>query len=193
MSYIKWIKSYIPYNEQEQKDKEMILYYMNKFDDILTRNNEIAHLTSSAFVLNKTRDKVLMIHHNIYNSWAWTGWHADWEIDLLSVAIRETQEETWVNNISPISSDIFGIDILAVNWHVKKGKYVSSHLHLNTTYLLEADETEMLIIKEDENSNVKWIPIDQVNNYSSEAQMKVVYSKLISKIKESILVSNNNV
>lgn len=183
MNWIKSIESYTPYNEQEKKDKALILQYIYTFDNVLTRGNEIAHVTSSAFVLNKTRDKVLMIHHNIYNSWAWTGGHADGEEDLLSVAIREAKEETGVKNIHTISPEIFSLDILPVLGHMKQGKYVSAHLHLSVAYLVEADENEVLIIKEDENSNVKWITIDEVSKYSNEPHMKKVYSKLISKIK----------
>lgn len=37
-----------------------------------------------------------------------------------------------------------------------RGAYVPSHLHLNVTYLLEADEEERLRLKEDENSGVAW-------------------------------------
>ncbi|KZL90576.1 NUDIX hydrolase [Clostridium magnum] len=184
MNWTDSIKTYNPYNEQEEKDREIILKCIDKFHNILTRENEIAHITSSAFVLNKTKDKVLMVHHNIYNSWSWTGGHADGEEDLLAVAIREVREETGVNNIRPVSSDIFSLDILTVLGHVKRGKYVAPHLHLSVAYLVEADESELLIIKEDENSGVKWIPIEEVNAYSNEPHMQKVYSKLISKIKE---------
>mgnify|MGYP002237558723 CR=1 FL=1 len=50
-------------------------------------------MTASAWVVNKDRSKVLMIYHNIYNSWSWLGGHADGETDLLAVAIREVREE----------------------------------------------------------------------------------------------------
>ncbi|MBC2582607.1 NUDIX hydrolase [Clostridium sp. DJ247] len=183
MNWIELIKTYNPYNEQEKKDKEIILYCINTFNDILTRDNEIAHITSSAFVINKTKDKVLMIHHNIYNSWSWTGGHADGEEDLLAVAIKEAKEETGVRSIYPISSDIFSIDVLPVLGHIKKGKYVAAHLHLSVAYLVEADENELLIVKADENSDVKWIPIYEVTAYTSEPHMQLVYKKLISKIK----------
>lgn len=66
MPWIDLIKRYIPYNNQEKKDKEMILDCINRFHDILYRNNELVHITSSAFVVNATRDKVLVVHHNIY-------------------------------------------------------------------------------------------------------------------------------
>ncbi|MBV7275173.1 NUDIX hydrolase [Clostridiaceae bacterium UIB06] len=183
MHWIQSIKEYNPYNEQEEKDKEIILRCVDMFDDVLTRQNEIAHMTSSAFVLNKSKDKVLMVHHNIYNSWAWTGGHADGEEDLLAVALREVMEETGVKNISPITSDIFSLDILPVLGHIKKGKYVSAHLHLSVAYLAVVDENETLVVKADENSGVKWIPIDEVNTYSNEPHMRKIYQKLISKIK----------
>lgn len=184
MNWTDSIKTYDPYNEQEEKDKEIILKCIDKFHNILTRENEIAHITSSAFVLNKTKDKVLMVHHNIYNSWSWTGGHADGEEDLLAVAIKEVKEETGVKSIQPVSTDIFSLDILTVLGHIKREKYVAPHLHLSVAYLVEADESELLIIKEDENSGVKWIPIEKVNAYSNEPHMQKVYSKLISKIKD---------
>ncbi|NSA18119.1 hypothetical protein FHU25_002180 [Clostridium saccharobutylicum] len=65
MNWTESIKSYMPFNEQENKDKEITIKYSNMFDDILTRNNELIHVTSSGFVVNKARDKVLMVHHNI--------------------------------------------------------------------------------------------------------------------------------
>lgn len=184
MNWIDSIKEYKPYNEQEEKDKEVIIRYANMFDDILTRNNEIIHITSSAFVINKNKDKVLMVHHNIYNSWAWTGGHADGEEDLLFVAIKEVTEETGVKNIIPVSNEIVSIDILPVFGHMKKGKYVSSHLHASIAYLIEADENELLIVKPDENSGVKWIPICEIKLYSNEPHMIKVYEKIISKIKQ---------
>lgn len=183
MDWIKLIKEYRPCNDQEIKDKEIILRYADIFDDILTRSNEIIHMTSSAFVINKNRDKVLMVHHNIYNSWAWTGGHADGEEDLLLVAIKEAKEETGVRNVVPVVNDIVSIDILPVFGHIKKGKYVSPHLHISIAYLIEADDDEELIVKPDENSNVKWIAIDKINLFSNEPHMKKVYDKIVSKIR----------
>ncbi|MCK4261007.1 MAG: NUDIX hydrolase [Halanaerobiales bacterium] len=178
------IKSYKPYDEQEEKDKEMILKCIDTFEDILIRDNEIAHITSSAFVVNKTKDKVLMVHHNIYNTWSWTGGHADGDGNLLAVAIKELKEETGVKNSHPVSLDIFSLDILPVLGHIKRGKYVSAHLHLSVAFLVEADENDLLIVEEDENSGVKWIPINEVNEHTNEPHMKKVYKKLISKIKD---------
>lgn len=176
--------NYIPYNEQEKSDKEYMLKFVDTFDDALTRNNIFGHFCSSAFVINKKKTKVLMIYHNIYNSWAWPGGHADGEDNLLDVALREVTEETGIKSLKPLTNSIYAIDVLPVKSHIKRGKYISSHIHLNVTYIFTADEKEELKIKEDENSDVNWIDIDNMVDSSSEEHMKIVYSKLVSKLKE---------
>lgn len=183
MNWIDEIRNYNPFNEQEKQDKKVAIDYITTFPNILTRENEFAHMTASSWIVNKDRTKVLMIFHNIYQSWAWTGGHADGEDNLLNVAIRETMEETGIKNIKPLQEDIFSLELLCVDGHVKRGKYVSSHIHINVTYLLEADESEALAIKEDENSGVRWIDIDDAVQISNEQNMKVVYTKLNKKLK----------
>ena len=178
------IEKYEPYNEQEAKDKETMLKYINTFDDVLTRSNEFGHFTASSWVVNKERTKVLMIYHNIYKSWSWTGGHADGESNLLQTAIRELKEETGIKNVRILDNNIFSLEIICVDGHVKRGKYVSSHVHLNLTYLLEVDENEDLKIKEDENSGVRWVNIEDVEKVVTEKWVaENVYRKLNEKLK----------
>ena len=128
-----------------------------------------------------------MVYHNIYNSWSWTGGHADGETDLLSVAIREAKEETGIHTVRPLSDRIYSLEILTVDGHEKKGQYVSSHLHLNLTYLLEADETEHLAYKADENSGTGWFTLEDAISASSEPWFRArIYSKLNQKLKSGI-------
>lgn len=183
MNFIEQIKKYIPYNEQEKTDKEIMLKFIDTYDDVLTRNNKIAHFTASSWVVNKEKTKILMIYHNLYKSWAWTGGHADGETDLQETAIRELKEETGVKNVKVLNEDIFSLEILTVDGHIKNGKYVSSHLHLNLTYLLEVDEDEATRVKEDENSGVKWVNIEDIKNVSTEKFMiDWIYKKLNQKL-----------
>lgn len=179
------IEKYVPFNEQEEKDKELFLKYLNEFDNILTRDNEYAHFCSSGFVVNKERTKVLMIYHKIYDSWGWTGGHSDGEDDGLYTALREVTEETGVSNLKPVKNEIYAIDSLPVFGHFKRGKYVPAHTHLSICYLIEANEEEPIKIKEDENSGVEWIDIDKVVSSSSENHMKYVYQKIIDKMKKN--------
>lgn len=179
------IKQFQPSCEQEEKDKQIILQYMKQNENVFDRENEMAHMTASAWVTNKSRDKILMVYHNIYDSWSWLGGHADGERDLLSVAIREVKEESGLLNVSPIAEDIFSLEVLTVDGHEKKGRYVSSHLHFNVTYLLEADDTETLSIKPDENSGVAWFGLERAIAASSEPWFQErVYKKLNEKLEK---------
>ncbi|WP_162266652.1 NUDIX domain-containing protein, partial [Clostridium botulinum] len=112
MTWIKEIEDYNPYNEQEVADKKFILDCIKQYDNLLTRENPLAHMTSSGYIVNKNRDKVLMIHHNIYNTWAWTGGHTDGDSDFLHVAIKEAQEETGVKYFNIVTSEILSLDVL---------------------------------------------------------------------------------
>lgn len=178
------IENYIPYNEQEENDKEMMLQYIDTFEDVLTRENKMCHFTASNWIVNKQRTKVLMIYHNIYQSWAWTGGHADGESNLLKVALRELEEETGLKNLKILSDGIYGLQILTVDGHIKKGKYVASHLHLDCCFLIQADEKEETRIKEDENSGVKWISIEEAIKVTNEEKMIPIYSKLNEKLRK---------
>ncbi len=184
MNYKEAIERYKPINEQEASEKKVILDYINQYPhNILLRDNEFGHLTSSGFIMNKDLTKTLMIHHNIYNTWAWTGGHADGDEDLLYVAIKEAKEETGVTKIEPLTNEIASIDILPVWGHVKKGKYVATHMHLSVAYILIADEAQELYINEAENSGVKWIKIEEMKQYCKEEKMLPVYYKLIERAK----------
>ena len=156
MELIEQIERYRPYNEQEARDKSIMLDCLRAFGDVVTRENRLAHMTASAWVVNERFDRVLMAYHNIYDSWSWLGGHADGEEDLLAVALKEVREESGVRNVRPASEDIFSLEVLTVDGHVKRGQYISSHLHLNVTYLLIADDADALTVKPDENSGVQW-------------------------------------
>ena len=183
MNLIDDLKRYQPYNEHEEKDKALILECLENNEKVFTRDSVTAHMTVSAWVVNKSRDKVLMAYHNIYDSWAWLGGHADGETDLLKVAVKEAMEESGVKNVTPVTEDIYSVEVLTVDGHIKRGEYVSSHLHLNVTYLLEADEDEVLTVKPDENSGIAWLTFDEVMKKSSEPWFcENIYSKLIKKL-----------
>ena len=179
---IRQVEAYIPFNEQEAADKATLLSLLRENTDISRRDNLAAHLTASAWVVNPERNKVLMAYHNLYNSWAWLGGHADGNFDLAAVAEKEAREESGLTDVKLVSDDILSLEILTVDGHEKKGKYVPSHLHLNVTFLLEADPHAPIRGKEDENSQVGWIDFSDIGSKSAERWfVERIYSKLCTK------------
>lgn len=175
------IEHYRPCNEQEARDRLQMLQFCDA-PDILLRQNEEAHFTASAWVVNPARDRVLMLYHNLYQSWSWSGGHADGEADLPAVALREVQEETGLTALTLVSDAIFSLEILSVAAHQKRGKEVPAHRHLNCTYLIEADDTAPLRPKPDENTAVGWFSLEEAVAASSEEQMQPIYRKLNQKL-----------
>ena len=96
--------------------------------------------------------------------------------------LREVREESGVQNVQPVTPEIYSLEVLPVTQHIKRGKFVSAHLHLNLTYLLQADEHEMLRCKPDENSGVRWFCPEAVCAAVSEPAMRVIYQKLMDKL-----------
>ena len=187
MNFIDEISNYIPKNDQETQDKKVIMNCIEMFPgNILYRDNEIAHITCSGFILNKSLSKVLMIHHNIRAAWAWTGGHADGNGNLLEVATNEAFEETGVEVI-PISKNIASLDVLIDEGHVKNSKYINAHLHLSVAYLFTADEKSPTIIKPDENSDIGWFSIDKINSKLFSAGDVYLYAKLLQQAKAWLL------
>ena len=183
MKIIEDIKEYAPCCEQDARDQAVILDFLEKNPDAFFRSNLIAHMTASAWIVNAERTKVLMVYHRIYDSWSWTGGHADGEEDLLAVALREAREETGLKKVQPVSGKICSLEVLTVDGHEKHGAYVPSHLHLNVTYLLEADESEELHVCEEENSGVRWFTLDAALAASTEPWfVERIYKKLNSKL-----------
>ncbi|MGX8795002.1 NUDIX hydrolase [Fusibacter sp. JL298sf-3] len=183
MELVKTVFNYTPVNEQEERDKASMLSFLAVHQDVLTRRNVVGHVTASAWIVNPARSKVLMIHHNLYKSWAWTGGHADGNPALLEVAIKEALEETGVTEVRPVNTAPFSVEVLTVEGHVKNGAFVSPHLHFNVTYLLEADESSALAIKADENSAVSWFELDEAVEKCTEPYMKGIYRKLNDKVR----------
>lgn len=185
VNLIKEVEVFVPFNEQEKKDKIEMLRYLNQEKDVLTRDNKNAHITVSAWIVDDKHENVLMAYHNIYDSWAWLGGHADGNENLKEVILKEVEEESGISNAKFLRDDIFSLEILPVFGHEKKGEYVSSHLHLNITYLLEADATCKIRIKEDENSNIGWIDLNKIGEFSTEEWfIERIYNKLCAKVKE---------
>lgn len=206
MSLYDQLVAYCPFNEQEEKDKQVFLTALERDANCFRRSAQ-AHFTCSAWVVDEARTSTVMVFHNIYNSWSWIGGHADGCQDLQVVALRELTEETgithariisWNNgtnaessnlraneatSINESTSPIFSIELLTVDGHEKRGEYVSSHLHLNVTYLVEASMTEPLRVKPDENSGVKWVPLNKVLANSNEPWIRDrIYAKLLAKL-----------
>lgn len=185
------LRSCTPQDPREEQDLKVMLQACELHPDVLCRSCEDGHFTASAWICDREHKKVLLVYHRIFDSWAWTGGHADGDPDLLRVALREAEEETGLREFCVLNTDILSstekapvsLEILQVKAHRRRGLFVPAHLHYNLTWLLEADATAPLRIKEDENSGVAWFLPDEVCAHCKEPQMQPVYAKLNARLR----------
>ena len=119
MSVKEIIDNYNPSDQQEENDKISMLYFINHFDDVLTRNNVIGHFSAAGFIVNKEKNKMLAVYHKIADGWTYPGGHADGDDNLLRVALREVYEETGLK-ADVLKNNPFMISILPAESHLQK-------------------------------------------------------------------------
>jgi len=130
--------------------------------NIYSRNNPIGHITGSCWIVSRDKKRVLLTHHKKLNIWIPTGGHSDGETDPLSIAIREGFEETGLK-LTPYNIEPFYLDIHLI----PKYKEVKEHKHFDYTYIFYPTYHENFTVS-DESFNLKWIPIDRIEEYTKE-------------------------
>lgn len=185
MEFIKeQLNIYRPFNDDEHGSKRKMLEDIENYGkELLNRTLLNAHFTSSIIVLNDSMSHVLMVFHNIYQSWSWIGGHNDGDDNFLQVAIKELKEETGLENFEMLDRNFISIETLAVKEHDKNGLKVPSHIHHNISYVAIASMAEAVRPKFDENSGVRWLEVDKLHQYINEEHMIDIYKKIIKKAK----------
>lgn len=116
------------------------------------------HLTGSAWVMHPDGEQALLVHHLNLDKWVQPGGHADTEdIFLLETARRETREECGLQQLKPLSTGIFDLDI-----HIIPAKpQVPQHLHYDVRFLFQTADTH-LQADPTEVKGVQWLPLREM-------------------------------
>lgn len=150
-SLLTLLDNYIP-TPEEASDKQDMLQFAKENVDCFERSLLSGHFTASAWLLNKDRSKVLLMHHVKLGIWCQLGGHCDGDPDILKVAIKEAQEESGILGISPVHDQIFDIDIHQIPVY----KQIPAHLHYDVRFLLQVTSDEDFI-RNQESHELRWV------------------------------------
>lgn len=158
---LRLLENYQVYGPEDEKIVQEITRFVVSEVDCFERTLAIGHVTGSAWVIDPSKSKALLTHHRKLNKWLQLGGHADGDPDIFSVALREVQEESGLQKITPLSEEIFDIDI-----HLIPGPS-GGHYHYDVRFLFEADPEEKLIVSH-ESHDLDWVLFDTLEKISQE-------------------------
>ncbi|HYI77074.1 MAG TPA: NUDIX hydrolase [Chryseolinea sp.] len=141
-----------------------LLNHANAFQ----RQHLPGHITGSSWILDQSRENVLLVHHGTLNRWLQPGGHADGEENVLNVALREAEEETGLTHFKLMHEDIFDLDIHPIP---ARGNF-PNHLHYDIRFLFEADITEKIIVS-DESHDVSWLALSQLTTLNNPSLLRM--------------------
>lgn len=176
MNKSKIIQQLKTYQTPFAEEREFIPRFLELLESntAFERTNMPGHITGSAWILNKTKDQILLVHHAKLNKWVQPGGHADGDENILQVALREAEEETGIKSYKVIET-IFDIDIHTIPTR----KDFPEHQHYDIRFLLTADENEPIVVSE-ESHDVKWIATSELEEYTMERSVLRMKEKLLS-------------
>lgn len=146
------LTDYVPEDIQEIEYKQRIIHFVQENSDCFERTLKIGHITGSAWILNKQRTHALLMHHAKLDFWVQLGGHCDGDSDVLSVAVKEAQEESGIKNIIPLREEIFDID---VHW-IPANHKEEGHYHYDIRFLLGVTG-DAQIVQNNESKELRWI------------------------------------
>lgn len=149
---IKLLHTYQPVHPEEITFKDQMLTFINQNPDCFERSLASGHITASAWLINHDGSKALLLHHFKLDKWFQLGGHCDGDSDVLSVAIKEAQEESGIENIVPVSTDIFDIDIHLIPQNSRE----QAHYHYDVRFLLKVLGNQNLV-RNRESKELRWI------------------------------------
>jgi 8-oxo-dGTP pyrophosphatase MutT (NUDIX family) len=95
--------------------------------------------------------------HKKLGRWLQLGGHADGNEDLITVALKEAQEESGLSNLRLVESSIFDLD----KHIIPERPHVPEHFHYDVRFLIEAEFNDQLVMS-NESISLAWFTFDSV-------------------------------
>ncbi|MBN2795542.1 MAG: NUDIX hydrolase [Clostridia bacterium] len=159
------IQDLLDYKTDFNEENEMVhqtIDYLRQTDDYLGKINPKGHITGSAWIISKDRKKALLTHHFKLNKWLQLGGHTELNETVIKSAEREGVEESGLKSLKLLHEDIFDVDVHLI----PERKGVDAHYHYDIRFLFEADANELIEVS-DESHDVKWVDLENINDYSN--------------------------
>ena len=168
-SLLELLRRYIPIDEEERAYHQKIIKFVMDYSDCFERSLEVGHVTASAWLLNKTANQALLMHHAKLNRWCQPGGHCDGNPNVIAVALQEAQEESGISQIIPVVKEIFDLDV----HFIPAQRGVQEHYHYDIRFLLQVISEEEAV-GNNESKGLCWVSRDRKEIYSLTKSQSVL-------------------
>jgi len=167
------LKRYQAFDLNEREMVTKTINYLEATEDYLGKINSEGHITGSAWIVNQTRDKVLLTHHLKLNLWLQLGGHTELDESVESSAYREGIEESGLEYLTLVKDGIYDVDV----HYIPERKKEAAHYHYDIRFLYEADDKIPLKIS-NESHDLKWVSVDKIDKYTGERSVLRMIEKM---------------
>ena len=147
---------------------------------VFERSHAVGHFTGSAWLVSTDGERVLLTHHRKLGRWLQLGGHADGDVDLARVALREAEEESGLRDLV-VEPAIFDLDAHRIAAHFPVGSpggpaapsgfapgeprpsrgNEPEHWHYDVRYVVRATGSETFALSE-ESLALAWKPVREI-------------------------------
>lgn len=162
-------------DEHEAEMAAAMIAFVEKHPECAERSLAVGHLTGSAWIVDPARKRTLLTHHRKLDKWLQLGGHADGDLDLVGVAMREADEESGLQRLRLVSPELFDVD----RHLIPARRNEPEHWHYDLRFTVEADPEEPLVIS-DESHDLAWIELSRMAEYNPEESMMRMARKTLA-------------
>lgn len=130
------------------------------------RKLAIGHVTASAWLVDEAGERTLLTHHRKLRRWLQLGGHLEGDRDILAAAIREAREESGLEDLEPVSNEIFDLDIHSIPARSEE----PAHEHYDIRFALRAIGDPTFTVS-DESRALAWVPLDALQTVTDEVSI----------------------
>jgi 8-oxo-dGTP pyrophosphatase MutT (NUDIX family) len=163
-------------SENEVANGEELQTFLASGEDLYSRQNQWGHLTGSAWIVNHSLTRVLLILHGKYNRWVAPGGHVDAGETPFEAAVRETAEEVGIRS-RLAKSYIFDLDVHGIPHSEKKNE--PPHWHTDLRFIMFVSDRVTIRLDENECAGVQWFEIDALL-VNDDANLKRMAQKTVA-------------
>jgi len=159
-----------------EADTRHFIEFLGMGERAFVREHLEGHFTGSAWLVSADGERILLTHHRKLGRWLQLGGHADGDMDLSRVALREAEEESGLSGLS-VEAEPFDLD----RHRIPARGQESEHWHYDVRYVVRAGASEDFEVSEESHA-LAWRSIrDIAEDPASDESLRRMADKWLQR------------